>query len=55
MEFATTGPAPDNFYGGWWYFAFPVDQVKHQPFPFFVRGDDVSFSLVHDFNHGSRW
>ena len=50
MEFATTGPAPDNFYGGWWYFAFPVDLVKHQPFPFFVRGDDVSFSLIHDFN-----
>jgi GT2 family glycosyltransferase len=50
MEFATTAPAPDNFYGGWWYFAFPVEHVKHQPFPFFVRGDDVSFSLVHDFN-----
>ncbi|WP_353351240.1 hypothetical protein [Aquicoccus sp. SU-CL01552] len=50
MEYATTGPAPANFYGGWWYFAFPVDKVAHQPFPFFVRGDDVSFSLVHDFN-----
>lgn len=50
MEFATTGPAPANFYGGWWYFAFPLDQVRHMPFPFFVRGDDVSFSLVHDFN-----
>ncbi|PCH75597.1 MAG: hypothetical protein COC12_00180 [Rhodobacteraceae bacterium] len=50
MEFATTGPAPENLYGGWWYFAFPVEHVKHQPFPFFVRGDDVSFSLVHDFN-----
>lgn len=50
MEYDTTGPVPDNFYGGWWYFAFPVDQVEHMPFPFFVRGDDVSFSLVHDFN-----
>ena len=50
MEFDTTGPAPENFYGGWWYFAFAVDQVKHMPFPFFVRGDDVSFSLVHEFN-----
>jgi len=50
MEFATTGPAPENFYGGWWYFAFPIEAVRHQPFPFFVRGDDVSFSLVHDFN-----
>ncbi|MDQ2095984.1 glycosyltransferase family 2 protein, partial [Rhodalgimonas zhirmunskyi] len=43
MEFDTTGPAPANFYGGWWYFAFPVAEVKHMPFPFFVRGDDVSF------------
>lgn len=50
MEYATTGPAPANFYGGWWYFAFPVDAVEHMPFPFFVRGDDVSFSLAHDFN-----
>lgn len=50
MEFETTGPAPEKLYGGWWYFAFPVDKVVHQPFPFFVRGDDVSFSLVHDFN-----
>lgn len=50
MEFDTTGPAPENFYGGWWYFAFPVAHASRQPFPFFVRGDDVSFSLVHDFN-----
>lgn len=50
MEFASTARAPHNFYGGWWYFAFPLDEVAHLPFPFFVRGDDVSFSLVHDFN-----
>jgi len=50
MEFDSTAARPDNFYGGWWYFAFPVGRVKHMPFPFFVRGDDVSFSLVHDFN-----
>lgn len=49
MEFESTRPQPDNFYGGWWYFAFPVDRAQHMPFPFFVRGDDVSFSLVHDF------
>ncbi|WP_415918906.1 hypothetical protein [Tateyamaria sp. SN6-1] len=49
MEFESTATAPDNFYGGWWYFAFPVTVVEHMPFPFFVRGDDVSFSLVHDF------
>lgn len=50
MEYDTTRPVPDNFYGGWWYFAFPLDRATHMPFPFFVRGDDVSFSLVHDFN-----
>ncbi|SFM79632.1 hypothetical protein [Shimia aestuarii] len=50
MEYATTGPAPENFYGGWWYFAFPLDTVEHMPFPFFVRGDDISFSLAHNFN-----
>lgn len=49
MEFASTATAPGNFYGGWWYFAFPLAAVRHMPFPFFVRGDDVSFSLVHDF------
>ncbi|WP_297758684.1 hypothetical protein [uncultured Shimia sp.] len=50
MEFATTGTPPDQLYGGWWYFAFPLAQARHMPFPFFVRGDDVSFSLVNDFN-----
>lgn len=32
-------------YGGWWYFAFPIDAIKYLPFPFFVRGDDTDFSL----------
>jgi len=50
MEFESTANKPDNFYGGWWYFAFPVQHVDYMPFPFFVRGDDVSFSLVNTFN-----
>ncbi|SEN73861.1 Glycosyltransferase, GT2 family [Loktanella fryxellensis] len=50
MEFATTDPVPQGFYGGWWYFAFPLAQVTSLPFPFFVRGDDVSFSLANDFS-----
>lgn len=50
LEYDTVARQPANFYGGWWYFAFPVDRVKHMPFPFFVRGDDVSFSLAHDFD-----
>jgi len=50
MEFETANPAPDKHYGGWWFFAFPLAAVRHLPFPFFVRGDDVSFSLAHDFD-----
>ena len=37
-------------YGGWWYFCFPISCVESWPFPFFVRGDDVCFSLANDFN-----
>lgn len=40
---------PSNFYGGWWFFAFPLAHVRHLPFPFFVRGDDISFSLANEF------
>lgn len=50
MEYESTAPAPEDLYAGWWFFAFPVDKAKHLPFPFFVRGDDVSFSLVNDFD-----
>ena len=37
-------------YGAWWFFAFPVKQVKNYPFPYFVRGDDVLFSMTNNFN-----
>lgn len=50
MEWEVSGPPPQGLYGGWWYFAFPVEQAEHLAFPFFVRGDDVSFSLVNGFN-----
>ena len=36
-------------YGAWWFFAFSLQQVTAMPFPFFVRGDDVDFSLTHKF------
>ena len=42
-------PVPDSLYGGWWFFAFPLAGLRHYPFPFFVRGDDVSFSIANDF------
>ncbi len=49
MQFDSTGPQPATLYGGWWFFAFPIAQVQRHPFPFFVRGDDISFSLANDF------
>ncbi len=36
-------------YGAWWFFAFPLACVTAMPFPFFVRGDDVDFSLSNKF------
>lgn len=50
LEFKSARQHSKNFYGGWWYFAFPIEHVKRNPFPFFVRGDDISFSLANDFN-----
>jgi GT2 family glycosyltransferase len=49
MEHKSAHANPATLYGGWWFFAFAIDQVKHHPFPFFVRGDDISFSLMNDF------
>lgn len=40
----------NGLYGGWWFFAFPLAGLKHLPFPFFLRGDDVSFSLSNRFS-----
>lgn len=37
-------------YGGWWFFAFKIQSVKEYPFPFFVRGDDLLFSLNNQFD-----
>lgn len=50
MENESAQVQPPTFYGAWWFFAFAIDQVRHHPFPFFVRGDDISFSLMNDFN-----
>ena len=37
-------------YGGWWFFAFPINKVETFTFPFFVRGDDVFFGLHNKFS-----
>lgn len=50
MQHRETLPKPETFYGGWWFFVFPLKELKHHPFPFFVRGDDVSFSIANDFD-----
>lgn len=49
IELATVAKPGPNAYGAWWFFAFPIKYAKHFAFPFFVRGDDVNFSLANDF------
>ena len=36
-------------YGGWWFFAFKINEVKEYAFPFFVRGDDSRFCMQNQF------
>ncbi|ARO13558.1 hypothetical protein BVG79_00198 [Ketogulonicigenium robustum] len=36
-------------YGGWWFFAFARAHVRVWPFPYFLRGDDIGFSLANRF------
>ena len=50
MEFSSASARSSKAYGGWWFFAFPVKEVTRYPFPFFVRGDDINFSLANDFH-----
>ena len=41
---------PDKpVYGAWWFFCFPLAQVRQYALPFFVRGDDIDFSYANDF------
>ncbi|MFI3255965.1 MAG: hypothetical protein R3Y52_00780 [Psittacicella sp.] len=37
-------------YGAWFFFGFPIKHVSQYAFPFFVRGDDIHFSLLNKFN-----
>lgn len=39
-----------GLYGGWWFFAFPLAPLRHDPFPFFLRGDDSGFALANRFH-----
>ena len=38
-------------YTAWWYTAFPVAITRDNPLPIFVRGDDVSYGLLHTGKH----
>ena len=49
LEFESAKMNDPTLYGGWWFFAFPVEHAQYHPYPFFVRGDDVSFSIANDF------
>ena len=42
---------PDRLpdYGAWWFFAFAISDVDCMPYPFFVRGDDILFSIQNRF------
>lgn len=42
-----------KIYGAWWFFFFPISEVKQYSFPFFVRGDDIDFSYTNDFQVAS--
>ena len=42
-----TEKEPD--FGAWWFFMFDISFVKHFPYPFFVRGDDVLFGQLNHF------
>lgn len=37
-------------YGGWWFFMFKIDDVKRFTFPYFVKGDDITFSIDNSFS-----
>lgn len=37
-------------YGAWWFFGFTIQDIEHFAFPFFLRGDDVQFSVSNGFN-----
>lgn len=37
-------------YGAWWFFAFALADVERFTYPFFVRGDDIHFSIANQFN-----
>lgn len=39
----------NNKYAGWWFFMFPLNNITYYSFPFFVKGDDILFSLKNKF------
>ncbi|TDS84881.1 GT2 family glycosyltransferase [Rahnella sp. BIGb0236] len=43
-EFDEDAQTPN--YAAWWFCAFSVSVVRHYAFPFFVRGDDILFSII---------
>lgn len=40
-------------YGGWWFFCYRIDWMQSFAFPYFIRGDDIMFSMVNKFQTAS--
>lgn len=51
VEYESRAEPPPNFYGGFWYYAFPLTDLRQGLFPFFVRGDDTSFCVANQFRN----
>lgn len=39
-----------SHYGGWWFFMFDIGFAHSFAFPFFVKGDDILFSIMNNFD-----
>jgi len=37
-------------YGAWWHFGFKIADIRHFAFPFFVKADDMLFSMTNPFD-----
>ncbi|OAT31281.1 hypothetical protein M975_2612 [Buttiauxella brennerae ATCC 51605] len=44
-EFDADSETPN--YAAWWFCAFNVSSIQYYAFPFFIRGDDILFGLMH--------
>jgi hypothetical protein len=36
-------------FGGWWFLMFPIQEIRHYSYPFFVKCDDILFGITNKF------